>query len=124
MHVLPGFQRLDPRVERRTRRALAVVVLPMVLVWVQSRTGWLAGVLVLGLFILCFCRRYPQAVAIASLLVAGGTLVGVLVLWWGSERCVALRQPYRFQPCALHHAARYAGDDRRKAAAWLGLRRF
>ncbi|RYM61152.1 polymerase [Serratia proteamaculans] len=92
-YVLPGFQRLDPRAESWRRRALAaaLVLLPMVLVWVQSRTGWLAGALVLGLFILCFCRRHPQAVAIASLLVAGGTLVGVLVLWWGSELGGALR---------------------------------
>ncbi|MGA9619659.1 MAG: pilin glycosylation ligase domain-containing protein, partial [Serratia proteamaculans] len=92
-YVLPGFQRLDPCAKSWRRRALAValVLLPMVLVWVQSRTGWLAGTLVLGLFILCFCRRYPQAVAIASLLVAGGTVVAALVLWWGSELGGALR---------------------------------
>ncbi|WP_434462595.1 Wzy polymerase domain-containing protein [Serratia plymuthica] len=91
--VLPGFQLLNPRAECWRRRALAVVLvlLPMVLVWVQSRTGWLAGALVLGLFVLCFCRRYPQVIAIASLLMAGGTLVGVLVLWWGSELGGALR---------------------------------
>ncbi|MBD8214481.1 PglL family O-oligosaccharyltransferase [Erwinia persicina] len=92
-YMLPGFQRLDPRAERWRRRALAaaLVLLPMVLVWVQSRTGWLAGALVLGLFVLCFCRRYPQAVAIASLLVAGGTVAAALVLWWGSELGGALR---------------------------------
>nr|WP_232020764.1 O-antigen ligase family protein [Serratia quinivorans] len=45
----------------------------------------------LGLFILCFCRRYPQAVAIASLLVAGGSVAAALVLWWGSELGGALR---------------------------------
>ncbi|RJF58662.1 polymerase [Serratia inhibens] len=91
--VLPGFHLLNPRAECWRRRALAVVLLllPMVLVWVQSRTGWLAGALVLGLFVLCFCRRYPQVIAIASLLMAGGTLVGVLVLWWGSELGGALR---------------------------------
>lgn len=92
-YVLPGFQLLSPRAERWRRRALAsaLVLLPMVLVWVQSRTGWLAGALVLGLFVMYFGRRYPQAVAIASLLVAGGTVVGVLVLWWGSELGGALR---------------------------------
>ncbi|MEE4412025.1 MULTISPECIES: PglL family O-oligosaccharyltransferase [unclassified Serratia (in: enterobacteria)] len=91
--VLPGFRLLEPRAECWRRRTLAVVLvlLPMVLVWVQSRTGWLAGALVLGLFVLCFCRRYPQVIAIASLLMAGGTLVGVLVLWWGSELGGALR---------------------------------
>ncbi|MBI6182966.1 O-antigen ligase family protein [Serratia proteamaculans] len=91
--VLPGFQLLNSRAESWRRRALAVVLvlLPMVLVWVQSRTGWLAGALVLGLFVLCFCRRYPHVIAIAFLLIAGGTLVGVLVLWWGSELGGALR---------------------------------
>ncbi|HEJ8022857.1 O-Antigen ligase [compost metagenome] len=92
-YVLPGFQRLDPRVERWRRRALAaaLVLLPMVLVWVQSRTGWLAGALVLGLFVLCFFRRYPHAVAIASVLVIGSTLAAILVLWWGNELGGALR---------------------------------
>ncbi|UNK26925.1 Wzy polymerase domain-containing protein [Serratia plymuthica] len=91
--VLPGFRLLNPRAECWRRRALAVVLvlLPMVLVWVQSRTGWLAGALVLGLFVLRFCRRYSQVIAIASLLIAGGTLVGVLVLWWGSELGGVLR---------------------------------
>ncbi|WP_183130051.1 pilin glycosylation ligase domain-containing protein, partial [Serratia plymuthica] len=91
--VLPGFQLLEPRAERWRRRALAValVLLPMVLVWVQSRTGWLAGALVLGLFVLCFFRRHPQAVAIVSLLVAGGSVAATLVLWWGNELGGALR---------------------------------
>lgn len=91
--VLPGFQILEPRAERWRRRALALVLvlLPMVLVWVQSRTGWLAGALVLGLFVLCFSRRYLQAVAIASLLVIGSTLAAALVLWWGNELGGALR---------------------------------
>ncbi len=91
--VLPGFQLLNPHAECWRRRALAVVLvlLPMVLVWVQSRTGWLAGALVLGLFVLCFCRRYPQVIAIASLLMAGGSVAAALVLWWGSELGGALR---------------------------------
>lgn len=86
-YVLPGFQRLDPRVERWRRRALAVVLvlLPMVLVWVQSRTGWLAGALVLGLFVLCFGRRYPQMVTISAVLVVGGVIAAALVLWLGSD---------------------------------------
>ncbi|CAI0997666.1 O-antigen ligase RfaL [Serratia marcescens] len=92
-YVLPGFQRMDPRVERWRRRALAValVLLPMVLVWVQSRTGWLAGALVLGLFVLCFFRRYPQVVALAFLLVTGGAVAAALVLWWGNELGGVLR---------------------------------
>lgn len=92
-YVLPGFQLQNSRAEHWRRRALAVVLvlLPMVLVWVQSRTGWLAGALVLGLFVLCFYRRCPQAVTIASLLVAGGSVVAALVLWWGSELGGALR---------------------------------
>ncbi|MBL5824974.1 O-antigen ligase family protein [Serratia fonticola] len=90
---LPGFRLLNPRAERCRHRALAValLLLPMLLVWVQSRTGWLAGALVLGLFILCFGRRYPRGVAIASLLIASGTLVAVLVQWWWNELGGALR---------------------------------
>ncbi|HEJ7990414.1 TPA: O-antigen ligase C-terminal domain-containing protein [Serratia liquefaciens] len=83
--VLPGFQILNPHTECWRRRALAValVLLPMVLVWLQSRTGWLAGALVLGLFVLYFRRCYSQVVAMASVLVVGGVIVAVLVLWWG-----------------------------------------
>lgn len=54
--VLPGFQLLNPRTERWRRCALAAVLLSMVLFWVQSRIGWLAGALVQGLFVLCFGR--------------------------------------------------------------------
>lgn len=89
--VLPGFQLLNPRTERWRRRALAIVLmlLPMVLVWLQSRTGWLAGVLVLGAVLLCFSRRYPQAVTIVSVLVLGSVIVAVMVLWLGSDMCYA-----------------------------------
>lgn len=85
--VLPGFQLLNPSTDRWRRRALAValVLLPMVLVWLQSRTGWLAGVLVLGLFALCFFRRYSQAVTMASVLVVGGVIVAALVLWLAGD---------------------------------------
>ena len=82
--VLSGFHLLNLRAERWRRRALAVVLvlLPIVLVWVQSRTGWLAVTLVLGLFVLCFGRRYPQAVTIAitSGLVVSVAIVAALVL--------------------------------------------
>lgn len=85
--LLPGYRLVQPRAEywRRGTMAAVLVLLPMVLVWVQSRTGWLAGALVLVLFILCFGRRYAHAVTMASLLVTGGTVAAVLVLWWGSD---------------------------------------
>lgn len=85
--VLPGFQILNPHTECWRRRALAValVLLLMVLVWLQSRTGWLAGALVLGLFVLCFGRRYPQAVTIVLALVIGAVIAATLVLWLGSD---------------------------------------
>ncbi|WP_241993370.1 O-antigen ligase family protein [Serratia marcescens] len=91
--LLPGFQLREPRAERGRRRALAavLVLLPMMLVWVQSRTGWLAGALVLGLFVLCFFRRYPQVVVLAFLLVTGGAVAGALALWWGNELGGVLR---------------------------------
>ncbi|MBH3319509.1 O-antigen ligase C-terminal domain-containing protein [Serratia ureilytica] len=85
--VLPGFQLSMLRAERWRRRALAavLVLLPMVLVWLQSRTGWLAGVLVLGAVLLCFGRRHPRAVTIASVLVVGGVIAAAMVLWLGSD---------------------------------------
>lgn len=83
--ILPGFHIANLNAERWRRRALALalVLLPMVLVWLQSRTGWLAGILVSGAFILCFYRRCSRRASIASFLMIGGTLTAVLVLWWG-----------------------------------------
>lgn len=100
--VLPGFQLLDPCAECWRRRALAavLVLLSMVLVWVQSRTGWLAGAFVLGLFVLCFGRRYPQAVTVASVLVVGAVIAAALVLWLGSDM--------RYASHAGSNHARYA----------------
>ncbi|MGQ8816429.1 Wzy polymerase domain-containing protein [Serratia sp. NA_13] len=85
--VLPGFQLSTLGAERWRRRALAaaLVLLPMLLVWLQSRTGWLAGVLVLGAVLLCFGRRYPRAVTIASVLVVSGVIAAAMVLWLGSD---------------------------------------
>ncbi|MEL5380032.1 PglL family O-oligosaccharyltransferase [Serratia ureilytica] len=89
--VLPGFHLSVLGGERWRRRALAaaLMLLPMVLVWLQSRTGWLAGVLVSGAVLLCFCRRYPRAVTIASVLVVGGVTAAVMVMWLGSDMCYA-----------------------------------
>ncbi|WP_273854864.1 O-antigen ligase family protein [Serratia liquefaciens] len=100
--LLPGFHLLTQGAECWRRRALvvALVLLPMVLVWLQSRTGWLAGALVLGLFVLCFGRRYPQAVTIASVLVVGGVIAAALVLWLGSDM--------RYTSHAGSNHARYA----------------
>lgn len=100
--MLPGFRMVQPRAEcwRRCALAVALVLLSMVLVWVQSRTGWLAGILVLGLFVLCFGRRYSQAVAISTLLVTGG-VVAALVLWLGNDLGGALRY-------ANHSGSNYA----------------
>jgi O-antigen polymerase len=100
--VLPGFRLLNPHAERWRRCALAavLVLLSMVLFWVQSRTGWLAGALVLGLFVLCFCRRYPRAITIASVLVVGAVIAAALVLWLGSDM--------RYASHAGSNHARYA----------------
>ncbi|CAI1906979.1 O-antigen ligase RfaL [Serratia fonticola] len=100
--LLPGFSLVQPRAEywRRCALIVALVVLPMVLVWVQSRTGWLAGILVLGLFVLCFGRRYSRAVAISTLLVTGGA-IAALVLWLGNDLGGALRY-------ASHSGSNYA----------------
>ncbi|HDU7919819.1 TPA: O-antigen ligase C-terminal domain-containing protein [Serratia marcescens] len=100
--VLPGFHLSTLSGERWRRRALAaaLVLFPMVLVWLQSRTGWLAGVLVSGAVLLCFCRRYPRAVTIASVLVVGGVTAAVMVMWLGSDM--------RYASHAGSNQARYA----------------
>lgn len=89
--VLPSFHLSALRWESWRCRALAaaLVVLPMVLVWLQSRTGWLAGVLVFGTFLLCFRCRYQRAVTIASVLIVGGVIAAVMLLWLGSDMCYA-----------------------------------
>ncbi|MDA8478799.1 Wzy polymerase domain-containing protein [Citrobacter sp. Awk 4] len=104
--VLPEFHLLKLNAEYWRRRVLAVllVVLTMVLVWLQSRTGWLAGALVLGAFILCFGRRYFRFVAIASLLVVGSTLVGVSLLWWGDDLSSVLRYSSHTGPTNARYA--------------------
>lgn len=91
--LLPGFRLLQPRAEYWRGAALAgvLVLLSAVLVWAQSRTGWLGGMLVLGLFMLCFSRRYPQRSALAATLVIGGVLVALAVMAWGSGVGEALR---------------------------------
>ncbi|BEL83625.1 MAG: hypothetical protein E7F77_13325 [Serratia marcescens] len=89
--VLPSFHLSALRGERWRRRASAVVLmlLPMVLVWLQLRTGWLAGVLVLGVVLLYFTRRHPRDVTIASVLIVGGVIAAVMLLWLGSDMCYA-----------------------------------
>lgn len=59
---------------------LMLVIFPAVLVWGQSRTGWLGGLLVVVLFLLYFSRRYPGRTFIAMLLVASGVLLALLVM--------------------------------------------
>lgn len=70
--------------ERWRLRALAaaLLLLAMVLVWLQSRTGWLAGAVVLWLFVLCFCP--PLSAGCRHCLTAGyrqhtGSGAGVVV---------------------------------------------
>lgn len=90
--LLPGFRLASARMESWRLRAiaLALLVMPMVLTWLQSRTGWLAALLVLGLFVLFFGRRFPQRIVVAALLALSGVAVGAVVMKLGSGLSDAL----------------------------------
>jgi O-antigen polymerase len=59
---------------------LMLVIFPAMLVWGQSRTGWLGGLLVVVLFLLYFGRHLPRRSAIASLLVVGSVSLAIIVM--------------------------------------------
>ncbi|WP_253719016.1 hypothetical protein [Serratia marcescens] len=100
------------------------MLLSTVLVWGQSRTGWLTGALMLGLFVLRFSHRYPQVIALAFLLVICGAVAAVLVLvlWWGHELGDALC--YASHANSNHERYTMLHDERRKADPWLRLWQF
>jgi O-antigen polymerase len=59
---------------------LMLVIFPAVLVWGQSRTGWLGGLLVVVLFLLYFGRQLPRRSLIASVLVVSSVSLAIIVM--------------------------------------------
>ncbi|WP_336297444.1 PglL family O-oligosaccharyltransferase [Serratia rubidaea] len=119
--VLPGYVLRAARAERARQAGLAALLalLAALLVWVQSRAGWLGGALVLAGFWLAFrrvCAPRLQRAALAVLL--GGAFATALLLWLGETGEV------RYVSHALSNQARLAMlQDTLKMIAvkpWLG----
>lgn len=101
----PQF-RLSGRVAERRRRwllAMLLLLLPAVLVWVQSRTGWLAGMAAAMLMLLTHRRSAPRRSVTAALLMALGAGLGLLALWQG----LLAEQGLRYVSHAASNHARY-----------------
>ncbi|MFI8416766.1 O-antigen ligase family protein [Serratia sp. NPDC078593] len=85
LFLFPAYKLTIPGYEYwRTRLlVLLLLLLPAVLVWVQSRTGWLGGGLAAVLMLLLAGRGSPQRSAIAVLLMVIGAGGASLMLWHG-----------------------------------------
>ncbi|WP_411751852.1 O-antigen ligase family protein [Serratia sp. (in: enterobacteria)] len=88
--LLPGWVLVQARYERCRQLILAgvLLVLSALLVWNQSRAGWLGGIAVALLFLWCFGRRVPQRSALACGMMVLGVGVGLGVLWFADVAVV------------------------------------
>lgn len=84
LFLLPGFALRRVRYEhcRQAFLGLLLLVLPALLVWIQSRVGWLGGALVALLFLWRFSGAFPGRCRQAAMLLAAGLLMGVMLLLW------------------------------------------
>ncbi|VEA61132.1 Lipid A core - O-antigen ligase and related enzymes [Serratia plymuthica] len=88
LFLLPGFALRRTRYEHCRQAFLAVLllVLPALLVWIQSRVGWLGGALVALLFLWRFGAVFPERCQQAAGLLVVGVLIGLAgMLWAGPE---------------------------------------
>lgn len=79
--LLPGFTLKDSKKERLRQFALALIlmVLPALLVWLQSRVGWLGGVISGGLILFIGTKVAPKKTLVtAGLILASVTLAIVI----------------------------------------------
>lgn len=85
LFLLPYFSLRAKRHEklRLMLLALLLAVFPALLVWLQSRIGWLGGGAAALLFIVAHAKKYPQRSAVAALTMLLGVAIGVAVLSWG-----------------------------------------
>ena len=84
--VLPYFGLARPKAEcgRQTALLFLMALLAAMLVWIQSRVGWLGGLAVTGLFVWRLGRHFPCHCRYAVLATLAGVLVGMAVLAFGN----------------------------------------
>ncbi|MGQ8845642.1 Wzy polymerase domain-containing protein [Serratia sp. TSA_7] len=85
LFLLPDFSLRAKRYEklRLMLLALLLAVFPALLVWLQSRIGWLGGGAAALLFIVAYAKKFPQHSAVAALTMLLGLAIGVAVPSWG-----------------------------------------
>ncbi|MBI6139376.1 O-antigen ligase C-terminal domain-containing protein [Serratia entomophila] len=85
LFLLPGFTCSKGRHERLRTRGLGLllVLFPVVLVWLQSRIGWLTGAAVALLFLCRYRHVAPRRTKQAAGLISAGLLIGVTALLQG-----------------------------------------
>ncbi|WP_233527847.1 Wzy polymerase domain-containing protein [Serratia sp. PAMC26656] len=82
LFLLPGFALRRARYEHCRLAVLGILllVLPALLVWIQSRVGWLGGTLVTLLFLWRFYAVFPVRCKQALMLIAAGAATGIAVM--------------------------------------------
>ncbi|MBU5412421.1 PglL family O-oligosaccharyltransferase [Serratia ureilytica] len=89
LFLLPGFALRRAQHERCRQAFLGVLLLmlPALLVWIQSRAGWLGGALVVLLFIWRFRGAFPARCKQADALLVAGVMIGLagMLLWPGPK---------------------------------------
>jgi O-antigen polymerase len=84
LFLLPGFVLRQARYEHGRQAFLGVLllVLPALLMWINSRVGWLGGALVALLFLWRFGVFFPARGKQAAALLVAGALVGLAGMLW------------------------------------------
>lgn len=88
MYLLPCFALRRVRYEHCRKLFLGVLllILPALLVWIQSRAGWLGGGVVALLFLWRFGALFPvRCKQVTALLVVGVGIGLAGTFWWGGE---------------------------------------
>ncbi|WP_420802723.1 Wzy polymerase domain-containing protein [Serratia plymuthica] len=82
LFLLPGFalRRAGYEYCRLAVLGVLLLVLPALLVWIQSRVGWLGGTLVALLFLWRFYAVFPVRSKQALMLIAAGAATGIAVM--------------------------------------------
>lgn len=85
--ILPYFALSHTTTERVRQKILLLLLIlfATLLVWIQSRVGWLGGLAVTGLFVWRLGRAFPSGCRQAAFAVGIGVTFGVGVLAFGNE---------------------------------------